>query len=147
MRIFAPVLAVLLASQAHAACAPGQETFLSCTFQNGRKAVDVCVQGSTASYRFGPTGGAAELALTVPISALDYTPWPGIGSNIWERVIFTNGGVSYEVYGSVSKAVDTKGQPAEIYGGIDVFEKGSLLASLTCDTGSVDFPWTDALSQ
>ncbi len=147
MRFFTAIAFTCLATQAGAACGSFQETFMSCTFQDGRKSVEVCVGQKTASYRYGPTGGAAELALTVPLSDVEHIPWPGVTGTIWERLIFTNGDVQYDVYGSISKRQNADGTPSEIYGGIDVNQNGETLAALECDQGSIDFPWTDVASQ
>jgi secondary thiamine-phosphate synthase enzyme len=62
-------------------------------------------------------------------------------------LIFTNGDVQYDVYGSISKRQNADGRPSEIYGGIDVNQNGETLAALECDQGSIDFPWTDVASQ
>ena len=150
MRILAATLLTFAATQAHALCQPGEEPFMTCTFQDGRKAVDVCVhvdQVITASYRFGPTGGTPELALTVPNMDLDYTPWPGVGGSIWERLVFTNNDVEYDVYASRVRGADENGNGQPARGGIEVRQNGTVLATLICDKGSVDFPWTDVLAQ
>ncbi len=147
MRILASVFVTCLAGQAGAACQSGMEIFMSCTFNNGAKTVEVCANGATASYRFGPTKGQPELALTVPASQIDYAPWPGVGRSIFESVTFHNSGVSYEVFAGVDREATANNQRGDAFGGITVFQKGTEIAALECDPGSVYFPWTDVLSR
>ncbi|MEJ6397781.1 hypothetical protein [Yoonia sp. 208BN28-4] len=147
MRIFATLFVTLLAVPAFAACDAGRTVFMSCSFQNGGKTVEVCASKSTASYRFGPRGGQAELALSVPVSDVDYAPWPGVGSSIFEAVTFYNNTVAYEVYAGVDRNPSASGKQNVPFGGINIFENGAQIATLECDDGSVAFPWTDVLSR
>ena len=137
---------ICLASAAHAACEGHEETFLSCTFK-GAKTVDVCIDGDFVSYAFGPPG-APELALQTHILDVDYRPWPGVGSTIWEEVAFENGNVSYVVTGSLTRTYP-ENENEEIIttsgGGIDVIEAGITLATLECDAGSADYGWSSTI--
>ncbi len=145
MRIIVAALSLLTFPQtAIAECATPQDTFLSCTFSNGRKAVDVCVEGDMFTYRFGRVGKAPDLALSVPVIDAEYTPWPGIGRAIWETVTFHNDKTSYVVAGVIDRKFsdDEKDEiQAEISGLIDVNEGGETLATLECDPGSVVFAY------
>ena len=117
----------LIPATSFAAC-QGQ-TVLSCPI--GKKQLEVCLHGGTATYSFGPKG-RAELTLSSPIETLDYTPWNGIGRSIWEAVAFHNDGVSYEVWASVDRMADNP-----IYeGGVNVLRGDALVAQLSCDKGS-----------
>ncbi len=143
MRLLIALLTIITsAPMAFAQCATPQDTFLSCTFSQGRKAVDVCVEGDSMTYRFGRVGKAPDLALSVPVVDVDYLPWPGIGRAIWETVTFQNGKTSYAVTGVIDRKFsdDEEGEiQAEISGVIDVNEGGETLATLECDAGSVNF--------
>ena len=127
-----------------AECATPQDTFLSCTFSNGGKAVDVCVEGDNMTYRFGPVGKAPDLALSVPVVDADYTPWPGIGRAIWETVTFQSGKTSYVVAGVIDRTFsdeENNGAEPAISGLINVVEGEETLATLDCDAGSVVFAY------
>ena len=145
MRITVVALSLLTLPQAaFAECATPQDTFLSCTFSQGRKAVDVCVDGDNLTYRFGPVGKAPDLALSVPVVDADYTPWPGIGRAIWETVTFQNGKTSYVVAGVIDRTFsddENDGAEPATSGVINVVEGEETLATLDCDDGSVEFAW------
>jgi hypothetical protein len=132
------------APMAFAECTTPQDTFLSCTFSNGRKAVDVCVEGGNMTYRFGPVGKVPDLVLSVPVVDVDYTPWPGIGRAIWETVTFQNGKTSYVVAGVIERrfSEEENDEPeSAISGLINVVEGEETLATLDCDAGSVVFAY------
>jgi hypothetical protein len=150
LALLAAAAAIALAGQAPAACAPDQETFLSCTLSGGRKALDICLDAQAATYAFGPTGGTAELSLSVPVADVDYTPWGGIGRTIWEEVVFRNEDVTYAVFGAIRRdpgGDDTSDMIITNDGGIEVRRGEERLAMLACDPGTVDFPWDEALSE
>ncbi|WP_428543604.1 hypothetical protein [Profundibacter sp.] len=141
MRLPIALLTIIAtAPMAFAECATPQDTFLSCTFSNGRKAVDVCVEGDMLTYSFGRTGKAPDLALLVPVVDADYTPWPGIGRAIWETVTFHNGKTSYVVAGVIDRKFSEE-ETADISGLINVVEGEETLATFDCDPGSVDFAY------
>jgi hypothetical protein len=142
---------VLAAPMAAAACPDGSTTFLSCTMSGGAKALDVCYADGVATYAFGPAGKTPDLALAEPIATLDYVPWPGIGSAIWETVTFRNAGYAYEVAGSIRRGPDeTTADDTDMLvtqkGQISVMQGDRPVATLLCDPGSVSFDWTEALS-
>jgi len=143
MRLLIAFPIVIATVQAgYAECSTGQDTFLSCTFSNGRKAVDVCVEGDNLTYRFGRVGHPPDLALSVTVIDADYLPWPGVGSAIWETVTFQNQKTSYEVMGVIDRIFpedENEDIQVDVRGGIEVIESGETLARLDCDAGSVDF--------
>ncbi|MFM7333601.1 MAG: hypothetical protein ACKO1H_04180, partial [Tabrizicola sp.] len=124
----AALLLILLAAPAHATC-QGDEAF-SCPI--GKKTLDVCYWKGMLTYRFGPEG-KPELTISEPLETVDYTPWPGIGRAIWDMVAFQNEGVTYEVWTSFDKMDEN----AVMEGGVNVVQDDTLLATLTCDKGSV----------
>ena len=137
----------LWAGLATAECAGHQETFLSCTFKQS-KSVDVCIDGDYISYAYGPPA-QAEMVLKSQIRFVDYRPWPGVGSSIYESVAFHNGDVSYVVSGYLNREYP-EDENADIivtaHGQIEVYENDALLTTLDCDPGSTDFAWSTTLS-
>jgi hypothetical protein len=121
-------LAAPAASPVWAACSG--ETAFSCPV--GKKALEICHAKGLLTYQFGPKGNP-ELILSHPLETVAYTPWLGIGRAIWESVVFENEGVTYEVWSSF----DRMDENAVLEGGVNVIEGNKLLASLTCDKGSV----------
>ena len=139
------LLFLLIPGAASAGC---DALFLSCTIGEGAKTLLVCHSDTHAMYRFGPTGGAAELDLTHPVTKVDLTPWPGIGRTIWEEVIFHQDDFSYLVYGSIQREYPDDENADLIVtqaGGVIVSQDGTEIAHLRCDPGSVDFPWGEGL--
>jgi hypothetical protein len=122
------LLLALAASPAQAACQG--DTAFSC--QIGAKTLQVCYWKGALIYAFGPEN-APELTIAQPLETADYTPWPGIGRAIWDSVAFTNQGTTYDVW----TAFDRLDENAVLEGGVNVLEGDTLLATLTCDRGSV----------
>jgi hypothetical protein len=104
---------------------------LSCTFDDGAKAVEVCVQGDQLTYDFGPLP-KAELSLSVPLDEGTFNPWPGVGSAIWESVDFSNEGFTYQAWSSIPKDL----KRPEV-GGVLVLQGEDTVADLTCDAGTI----------
>ena len=124
----AALILALLAAPASAAC-QGDEAF-SCRI--GKKTLEVCRWKDMLTYSYGREG-KPELTLTEPLETVAYTPWPGIGRAIWDTVAFHNNGVTYEVWTSFDKMDEN----AVLEGGVYVMEGETMLASPTCDRGSV----------
>jgi len=128
MRCIAVLLSVL-PLPAIADCPAGGQVF-SC--QVGAKALEICHVGDDLTYAFGPRG-APELTITEPLKTVNFAPWPGVGSNIWEAVIFVNDDYAYEVWTSVAREPEaTKG----LQGGVRVLNGEEMVAELTCDQGT-----------
>jgi hypothetical protein len=125
----AALLLILLAAPANAAC-QGDEAF-SCPI--GKKTLDVCYWKGMLTYRFGREG-KPDLTISEPLETVAYTPWPGIGRAIWDSVAFENEGVTYEVWSSF----DRMDENAVLEGGVNVMRGDKMLATLTCDKGSVE---------
>ncbi|MCU0904998.1 MAG: hypothetical protein MUE83_14165 [Tabrizicola sp.] len=128
----AALLLALLASPAAsplwAAC-QGDEAF-SCRI--GKKALEICYWKGMLTYRFGPEG-KPELVLNEPLETVAFTPWPGIGSSLWETVAFQNDGYTYEVWTSVERDPEAT-EPRS--GGVRVMQGAETVAELTCDRGT-----------
>jgi hypothetical protein len=127
----------LLAAPAHADCQG--DTAFSCRI--GQKTLEVCYWKGALIYGFGPDN-APELSIAEPLETALYTPWPGIGRAIWESVVFQNDGIGYEVWTSFDRLDAT----AVLEGGVNVLEGDKILATLTCDKGSVTHA-LDAISE
>ena len=134
MRILLPVL-MFGAATAAQACPNGATPLMSCTFQDGAKYLETCLVGNHTTYSFGTTGQWPDLALARPVVDVDLTPWQGIGRYIWESMTLRNSDVTYEVHYSVDRL--TEDQSAAVSGGILVQQKGTILAELACDPGTV----------
>jgi hypothetical protein len=132
MRLSALLLA-LLATSAAAAC-PNQSEVFSCTI-NG-KPVQLCHWKGALIYNFGPED-QPELSLAEPLETVAYTPWPGIGMDIWESVAFPNAGYVYEVWSSVTRNPEST---APLEAGVNVLQGESLVAQLRCDPGTPSTP-------
>ena len=145
--LWAAILTPLHAGAA-IACDAGQTRHFACTFSNGTKAVEICHDAARATYAFGPPATLDDLRLSVPVTEVRLTPWPGIGRTIWEEVRFMTDGHGYTVYASIERHYP-ESDDGEITvtqsGGIIVSRGDTQLAHLTCDPGSVDFPWSHAL--
>ena len=124
----AALILALLATPTSAAC-PGDVAF-SC--QIGQKTLEVCHWQGMLTYSYG-RAGKPELTLSEPLETVAYTPWPGVGLAIWDTVAFQNEGVTYEVWTSIDKMDEN----AVLEGGVNVMQGDTMLASPTCDTGSV----------
>ena len=122
------LLLAVLAAPAYAAC-QGDEAF-SC--QIGTKSLQVCYWKGMLTYTYGPEG-KPELALNEPLETVAFTPWPGIGSSLWETVAFRNDGYTYEVWTSVERDPEATEPRA---GGVRVMQGDATAAELTCDRGT-----------
>ncbi|MFQ6549741.1 hypothetical protein AADZ90_017465 [Aestuariibius sp. 2305UL40-4] len=147
MRRLVGSTAFLFASASGAVgCPAGSETFLSCTFEGGAKYVETCVQSGSATYRFGRTGQTPDLEFSEPLESVGYTPWSGAGWTVGEDLSFHNGDTTYRVAGLASRGpVDDEQDLAEPSGRLTVEQDGINVAVLSCDAGSVDFPWSQAI--
>jgi hypothetical protein len=116
--------------------AAAEETLLmGCTFKQGAATVAVTIEDGVVSYRFGRTGQTPELTLSESVEDVEYQPWPGAGSSIWEAISFSNGAHRYEVGMSLPRDPEN----TNIYGGVTVFHHDDEIAYLTCDSGSGQF--------
>lgn len=129
-------LLFLLPLPALADC-PGEVIF-ACPIK--ARVLEVCLTGTAAIYSYGKPG-RPELTIATPLTELDYTPWPGIGSAIWEEARLQNAGVDYTVFTSIEK-LGEDGQDPERQGGVAVTQGDQTLAQLACtappDPGALD---------
>lgn len=126
--LFLALLAAPAGSPLWAAC-QGDEAF-SC--QMGTKRVEVCYWKGMLTYSFGREG-KPELFLNERLETVAFTPWPGIGSSLWETVAFQNEGYTYEVWTSVERDPEATEPRA---GGVRVLQGDKTVAELTCDRGT-----------
>lgn len=116
-------------------------SLMACSFDNGAKTVEVCLSFDQVTYAFGPAEGEPDLLLSEHVTTVDYLPWPGVGSAIWETVTFYNGDYSY----AVTAGFERNPENPKSFGGISVRRGTEEVANLTCDPESVDFGWEVAL--
>jgi hypothetical protein len=117
-------LALFLPTAAMADCINQTEVF-SC--QIGSKTLDICHWKGALIYSFGPAN-APDLTIAEPLETIAFTPWPGVGSAIWENVAFHNQGYTYEVWTAVERnPEDTR----PLQGGVNVLKGEELQAQLT----------------
>lgn len=121
----------LLFSPAASFATCADQTIMTCRI--GSKQLSVCQTGTTVTYAFGPKG-ALEMSLAEPVETVDFVPWAGVSSAIWQSVAFANGDITYEVWDSVQRSPESKDPRA---GGVVVWQNDDMLAELTCDQGSV----------
>jgi hypothetical protein len=119
----------LLAAPAHAACQNDSEVF-SC--QVGAKTLQICHWKGALIYQFGAED-AWELSIAEPLETIEFTPWPGIGRYIWEKVAFPNKGYTYEVHTSVERDPEAT---TGLTGSINVMQGDDMVANLDCDPGT-----------
>ena len=126
MRALCCLIAITLPSAALADCPGGAEIF-SCDM--APKILRICHVEDNLVYSFGPDG-KPELSITAPLKTVEFTPWPGIGSSIWENVTFTNKGYSYLVWTSIMRSPD---DPSGLMGGVEVTDTKGSAVGLDCD--------------
>jgi hypothetical protein len=124
----AALFLALVATPVNAAC-QGEEVF-SC--QIGQKSVEVCHWKGMLTYSYGPEG-RPELFLNEALETVAFTPWPGIGSSLWETVAFRNEGYIYEVWTSVERDPEAT-EPRS--GGVRVMQGDATVAELACNRGT-----------
>ncbi|MEJ8559938.1 hypothetical protein QTO30_00855 [Yoonia sp. GPGPB17] len=139
---------LVTSTAANAVCGPEHETFIACQIADRDVTLEVCFDADTASYSYGPMG-APELTLQEPVATLDYLPWPGAGSAIWEEVTFYSGPYSYTVLGGFERPFSEKAmqKPVRRFGGVTVQEGETTVTALTCAPKTVEFAWGEGLWQ
>lgn len=139
-------LAAFPATAGEGCFGPGTALF-HCTTGGGAKALDLCLQDDVVLYRFGPVAGPAELLLGRTVRVADYTPWNGVGRDLWETLAVSNGPITYLVFWSLDRLVPDP----DVQGGVEVQQGDTTLARVQCDAQSVtiaDFePLYDAKEQ
>jgi hypothetical protein len=123
------LLAAPAAGPVWAACQNDSEVF-SC--QIGAKTLQVCYWKGALIYQFGPEGNW-DLSIAEPMETVAFTPWPGIGSSLWETVAFRNEGYTYEVWTSVERDPEST-EPRS--GGVRVMQGDKSVAELDCNRGT-----------
>ncbi|MCB5409855.1 hypothetical protein [Pseudogemmobacter faecipullorum] len=122
-------LLVLTAAPALALCSG--ESLFHCPI--GKKELELCRQGNSVTYTFGPAG-RPEITLSESIRSLDYQPWSGVGRAIHQAAVFENDGVFYRVWSSFDRQLPD--EPAT--GGVLVERNEQLLAQLNCASGRME---------
>jgi hypothetical protein len=146
---FLGALSVLIgwAGAAVAACLPQEQTFMTCTIASNGKALSVCFDPDRVHYRFGPQDQPPELALSVSMADIAYTPWPGVGRAIWESVAFPNNGYVYQVFAGFDRMIQPDDPENPAFGGVHVLRDDQIIAELRCAPDALDFTWGEDLFQ
>ena len=135
MRFYLALICIaFLPTSSFGACASNLTTLLSCPIGAGAKTLDVCAYAEHVVYRFVETGHAADLELIRDTEVLEYTPWAGVGSSIFDSLTFTSAGYSYEVFASKDRAADAP----DVTGGVIVTQGAQPITDLHCDAGQTD---------
>jgi hypothetical protein len=129
MRNLILALALVAAGPTWATCQNDSQIF-SC--QVGTKTLQICHWKGALIYQYGPEDNW-ELSIAEPLETIEFTPWPGIGGDIWELVAFQNNGYVYEVGTSVERNPEAT---TGLQGGVNVFKGDTLVTELTCDPGT-----------
>lgn len=147
MKLVIPL--IFVASSSWATCGGYDQTFLYCQIENNEKILSVCFDDESAIYRFGPAMDAPELELTTSIAKLNYTPWLGVGSAIWEEVVFFNEGYSYTAITGLLRIFPDDNETVigeKHFGGVIVHRGSVQIADLTCDPATITHDWVGGLS-
>lgn len=155
MKLLSAALVALLplSSAAQAACPTLAAPILSCSLKDGAKQLEVCLEGDSFTYAYGPRGGSPELRLYSEVADGSFRPWNGIGRTIWEVLVFRNGEYFYEVgmgWDKMAALIDGEDGEAQeepdpgvaMSAGIDIQrqrpgQEVEYLAFLECDPGSI----------
>jgi len=127
------IIAVSLPSLAQAGCSEGSQVLINCTFYDGAKSVTTCLQGDSATYAFGPTGGQAELKMSRHVVDVGMDPWHGFGRWIAEGLTFDNDDYAYALRYGIDRLSEDQRLEADLW----VTYGDQTLAHLVCDAGSI----------
>ena len=111
-------------------CLLDDTELFACTFQDGKKAVELCdavwLDDAKVTYGFFRPGAGVEKEIVADMAGLVTEPWSGTGDHIFEAVtIFADDAYGYQLWWSGARAPDS-----EISGGINVLHKGETIAAL-----------------
>ncbi|WJJ93955.1 hypothetical protein [Neopusillimonas aromaticivorans] len=107
-------------------------TEFSCDIANKSRSVTLTQSDQTVSYTYGKKGAAPELALTVPVSAIELYAWEGMGRHQTYSIGIPNGQYLYTVYTSM----DSLEQATSA--GVTIEKGGKYLAELLCNPNTVN---------
>lgn len=125
----------LVTTAAMAECPNDAQVLLICDIADSTKHLETCLNADAVTYAFGVKGQAPELQLTRNIRAVEHTPWPGIGRWIWEAIVLFNAEYAYRV----SYAFERDPENMVIEADLEVWKGDDVLASLSCEQGTIDF--------
>ena len=117
-------------------------TLLKCQIAGTQKVLEICIEGSLMTYRFGPPADV-ELELTRPLKAASYRPWGGAFTAPREELNFRNDDINYTVWWRANPK-DSAG-PGDA--GIFVTQQNKLLSTQQCVSGEPSFDFSAILAQ
>lgn len=103
------------------------ELMLFCQIEGKQERLEVSVDAQNLIYAYGPSG-QADMFLVQPYDSSALRPWGGVGSAIFESVVFQNNEYEYEVYTAIDRMTETH----DIYAGVSVYKNGQELVNLPC---------------
>mgnify|MGYP000223790568 CR=1 FL=1 len=95
-----------LDATAQASCFGASQPLFHCTFSDGEKTVDLCLQDDIVLYRFGATDRIPDMLLARQARGISMTPWNGVARVIWEDVTPYNDIYSYILSFAIERNVD-----------------------------------------
>jgi len=104
-----------------------------CTFSDGRKTVDLCLQDDIVLYHFGATDRTPDILLARQVTGVSMAPWNGVARVIWDDVTPYNYIYSYILSFAIERNVDDKKSD----GSLIVAEKDIKIVELVFDANSV----------
>ncbi|NLZ09992.1 MAG: hypothetical protein GX086_01505 [Alcaligenaceae bacterium] len=103
----------------------------SCDIAKKGRSVTLTQSGQTVTYAYGKPGAAPELALTVPLSAIELYAWEGIGRHQNYSIGVPNGQYLYTVYTSYDSIEQSTST------GVTIEKGGKYLTDFLCDPNTV----------
>jgi hypothetical protein len=127
MKIFIPVIVLLLiANNANAQCTGGKTLFF-CTTSKGKQ-IELCDMGKTINYSFGKAQEKPEILVQAPRDAASTYQWAGVGRTMSYAVDVPNGKTSYSVFWGVDRMTEAH----SIEAGVNVLSNGNLVTTVNC---------------
>lgn len=121
---FAPALVLTMS---YVSAFAETELMLFCQIENKDERLEVSVDAQNLIYSYGPAG-QSDLFLVQPYHPSALRPWGGVGSAIFESVVFENQEYEYEVYTGIDRMSDAH----ELFAGVSVYKSGEELVNLPC---------------
>ena len=108
-------------------CKAGAETLFFCLTTKGKR-IQLCDEGKTLEYSFGPPEKQPEIVVRVPRAKASTTQWQGVGRYKSESVDIPNGKTTYSVFFGADLVSDE--HPIEA--GVNVLVNGEHKATVKC---------------
>jgi hypothetical protein len=124
------IIALLVASDAFAACASQADTWFACTTKAAKR-IELCNEKTKVRYTFGPKNGVPEITLVVPKEKASTSQPDGQGRWISYAVYIPNGKTIYSVFWGYDRRSDED----DVEAGVHVTTRKGDLATVLCAPG------------